>query len=129
MKKILIDTNTYSAFKNNFIEVVNVFRRVEHIGINSTVLGELYSGFKLGSKEKRNLAELNQFLDSPRVFFYAVDDTAAEIYAEIFKTLRQTGTPIPTNDIWIAATSMQHGLALFSLDKHFDLIPGLLRYS
>ena len=127
MKNILIDTNVYSAFKGNIEEVVNVFRMVEHIGINTTVLGELYSGFKLGTKEEQNMAELNQFLDSPRVFLYTVDEETAEIYAEIFKTLRQNGTPIPTNDIWIAATAMQYGLALYSLDKHFELIPGILR--
>ena len=128
MKNILIDTNTYSAFKDDIEEVVNVFRIVEHIGINSTVLGELYSGFKLGSKEKQNSAALNQFLDSPRVFFYSIDETTAEIYAGIFKSLRQDGNPITTNDIWIAATAMQHGLALYSLDKHFDKINGLLRF-
>jgi predicted nucleic acid-binding protein len=128
MKKILIDTNIYSAFKVDNKDVVDVLRTVEYIGINSTVLGELYSGFKLGSREVENRSELDAFLDSPRVFFYSIDEATAEIYAEIFKTLRQKGTPIPTNDIWIAATAMQHGLAVYSLDKHFEEIPGLLRY-
>ena len=127
MKSILIDTNVYSAFKADIDEVLEVFRAVEHIGVNSTVLGELYSGFKLGMKEEKNRVELNQFLDSPRVHFYSINETTAEIYAGIFKSLRKNGTPIPTNDMWIAATAMQHGLALYSLDKHFDSIPGILR--
>ncbi len=129
MKNILIDTNIYSAFKLGNREIVNAFRTIETIGINSIVLGELYAGFKLGTLEAQNRAELNAFLDTTRVLFYSVDEVTAEIFAEIFKTLRQKRTPIPTNDIWIAATAMQHGLAVYSLDRHFTQINGLLRYS
>ena len=68
MKRILINTNTYTAFKRNVGEVVETLRRVDYIGINTVVLGELYGGFKGGSKEKRNLllmihsSFLNKFL-------------------------------------------------------------------
>ena len=128
MKKILIDTNIYSEFKRNNIEILEILQSVEYIGISTTVLGEIYSGFKLGSKAKQNCHELELFLDSPRVYFLSLDETTAEIYATVFKQLKLKGKPIPTNDIWIAAIAMQHGLSLLTLDKHFDNIAGLLRY-
>ena len=127
MKKILIDTNIYSAFKRNNRKIVEKLKSVEYIGISATVLGEIYSGFTLGNKEKLNCYELELFLDTPRVHFLSLDETTAEIYAAIFKQLKIKGKPIPTNDIWIAATAMQYGLALLTLDKHFENIDGLLR--
>jgi tRNA(fMet)-specific endonuclease VapC len=85
-----------------------------------------YSGFKGGSRESRNREELDIFLDSPRVVVHLVDDQTADFYASILNDLKAAGTPIPTNDIWIAATVFQHGYKLFSKDKHFNSIPGLL---
>ena len=128
MKKILIDTNIYSAFKRSNPEVIDTFSRVEYIGISTTVLGEIYSGFKLGNKEKQNYYELDQFFDTPRVNFLGLDENTSDIYATIFKQLKIKGNPIPANDIWIAATAMQYGLALFTLDKHFKNIDGLLLF-
>ena len=55
-----------------------------------------------------------------------VDDNTAEFYASAWKKLRDKGRPIPTNDIWVAASAMQHGLALATLDGHFAAIEGLL---
>jgi tRNA(fMet)-specific endonuclease VapC len=126
LKKILIDTNIYTAFKRNVGEVVETLRRVEYIGINTVVLGELYGGFKGGSKEKRNLLELDRFLDSPRVAILPVDETTSEFYAQIYWDLRKKGKPIPTNDLWIAASAFQHSLALYTLDTHFEKIDGLI---
>jgi len=127
MKNILIDTTIYSAFKRNDRETIEILKSVEFIGISTTVLGEIYSGFKLGNKEKLNRYELELFLDTPRVHFLNLDETTAEIYAAIFKQLKTKGKPIPTNDIWIAAIAMQYGLALLTLDKHFRNIDGLLQ--
>ena len=54
-----------------------------------------------------------------------VEDTTADYYALVYRELRKKGRPIPTNDLWIAATALQHGLALFSYDAHFTEIDGL----
>ncbi len=128
MKKILIDTNIYSEFKRNNREIVEILQSVEYIGISTTVLGEIYSGFKLGRKVNQNFKELESFLDTPRVYFLSLDETTAVFYSDIFKQLKTKGSPIPANDIWIAATAMQHGLSLLTLDKHFEKIEGLLKY-
>jgi tRNA(fMet)-specific endonuclease VapC len=126
MKRFLIDTNIYSAFKINHPGALTQIREAEKIVICSTVHGELLAGFKCGAREKQNVVELEEFLDRPRVATVSVDGTTAEFYGEIFKCLRSNGTPIPTNDIWIAASAMQNGLAVCSFDAHFHKIEGLV---
>ena len=126
MNKILIDTNIYSYALRGEQRVVEVLRKAAHIGISVISIGELLSGFKGGSKEKENRNELGIFLDSPRVSLYSVDEYTAEYYCSILNQLKSSGTPIPTNDIWIAAVAFQHGLQLYTLDKHFSKVDGLL---
>ena len=85
-------------------------------------MGELCSGFRLGSQRLRNEDELDAFLRHPVVEELRVDHDVARIYAEIFQTLRVKGTPIPTNDVWIAATAARAGAAVVSYDPHFTAI-------
>jgi len=128
MKRVLIDTNFYVAFKRNDSLVIDLLKRVVFIGINPIVLGELLSGFRLGTKEEQNRNELDAFLNSPRINFLSIDDETPEYYAKIFQDLSTKGTPIPSNDIWIAASAMQHGLLLATFDDHFKYIEGLMTY-
>ncbi|MGV7223923.1 MAG: type II toxin-antitoxin system VapC family toxin [Nitrospinales bacterium] len=127
MKKVLIDTNIYSLAMKGDTNVVNTLRKIDRIGFSTISIGELYSGFKGGSHEARNREELNFFLDSPRVFVHPIDEETADFYASILNSLKAAGTPIPTNDIWIAAVVFQHGYTLFTRDKHFILVSGLLQ--
>jgi tRNA(fMet)-specific endonuclease VapC len=129
MKRILLDTNAYVAFKRGDSAIVRVVRQCEFIGVNATVMGELLAGFKAGNREEANRKEFDLFLNSPRVQMIAVDDETAEYYAKVFCDLKMKGRPIPTNDMWIAASAMQHGLWLVSDDGHFGLIDGLLLLS
>jgi tRNA(fMet)-specific endonuclease VapC len=128
MKRILLDTSAYAAFKKNDLRAVNILRVVEYIGLNTIVLGELLSGFKGGIKETENKKELEQFLDSPRVHVIALDEMTAEFYATIYWNLKKKGKPIPTNDMWVAASAMRHALSLFSFDEHFAQVDGLILY-
>lgn len=126
MNKLLIDTNIYSHAMRGNAKVTNNLQLVVEIGISSISIGELLSGFKAGNKENTNRQELNIFLDSPRVTLYSVDEVTAEFYSSILNQLKKQGTPIPTNDIWIAATALQHGLPIYTFDQHFKHIAGLL---
>ncbi len=126
MKKLLIDTNIYTAFKNGQTEVVDRLGYASQLVLCPTVTGELLSGFKLGSKETQNRVELETFLDNPRVATVTIDNETAEFYSEVYRSLRAKGRPIPTNDMWIAASAMQHGLAVCTMDRHFSGIEGLL---
>jgi len=126
MRRIAIDTNVYISFKANYERVIEAFRNCDFIGVDLTVIAELFSGFSLGGKERRNRQELEAFLNSPRVEMLPHDLETAEYYALIVKRLKVKGRPIPTNDIWIAANAMKHGLALCSFDSHVGEIEGLL---
>ena len=126
MKKILIDTNVYSYAMKGEARAIAILQRAHEIGICSISIGELLSGFKGRRRERENRNELEKFLDAPRVTLYRVDEDTAEFYAEILNDLRKRGKPIPTNDIWIAAAALQHGLRLFSMDRHFEAVAGLL---
>src|SRR4030042_7005586 len=118
MKEILIDTNIYSYALKGDEETVSLLKTMRLIGISSVSIGELLSGFKGGTREKENRRELEEFLDSPRFHIYSVDENTAEFYAEILNEMRTKGTPIPTNDIWIASVALQKGLLLYSRDLH-----------
>ncbi len=126
MRRLAIDTNIYVAFKNNNAEVIDAFSACDVIGVDIAVIAELYAGFSLGNKEAKNRRELEVFLNAPRVEILAHDTDTAEFYAMIVNKLKAKGKPIPTNDIWIAANALKHGMALYSFDKHFDEIEGLL---
>ena len=126
MRRIAIDTNIYISFKANDQRVVETFRNCDLIGVDVTVIAELFFGFSMGAREMKNRQELEAFLNSPRVKVLLHDLETADYYALVVKRLKAKGRPIPTNDIWIAANAMKNGLALYSFDKHFEEIEGLL---
>ncbi|HSV31811.1 MAG TPA: type II toxin-antitoxin system VapC family toxin [Atribacteraceae bacterium] len=126
MKRIALDTNAYVAYKRGEKEALEIIRSAQELGISVVVLGEMLSGFSLGRNEERNRLELAQFLDSPRMTVLSVDEETPEYYARIFLSQRKKGKPVPTNDLWIAATALQNGFALFSHDAHFQQIEGLI---
>lgn len=124
--KICLDTNAYSSFKNGNREILNLLENADEILIPVTVLGELYSGFQIGRLTEKNLTELDSFLLKPGISVIKISKEIAFRYGFILKELRRNGTPIPANDIWIAAAAMDTGGILLSRDKHFSKIPGLL---
>ncbi len=124
--KLCLDTNIYSAFKNGNQKVRSILENAEEILIPVTVLGELYSGFQIGTLTERNLTELDEFLSKSGVSIIEINKEIAFRYGFIMKELRKQGRPIPTNDIWIAASTMETGSILLSSDKHFKDVPGLL---
>ena len=126
MKKILLDTNGYVAFKRGDEAALQIIQKAAAIGFSVVVLGELLAGFSSGSREAANRQELKAFLDSPRVVILNTSETTSEFYAKVFSGLRQKGKPIPTNDLWLAATALEHGYAIFTNDSHFKEIDGLL---
>jgi len=124
--RILLDTNAYAAFKRGHPDAAAVVQRAAVVALTPVVLGELLGGFAAGAREQQNKAELSAFLASPRVWVAPVDGATAEHYATVYAALRAGGTPIPTNDMWIAASAIQHGLRLFTFDAHFGTVPGLV---
>jgi len=126
VKQVLVDTNAYAAFKRGDPEAVDILRQAQAIGLSAIVLGELLSGFSAGRRDAENRRELGAFLDSPRVRVLPVDFETADFYARIYANLRRRGKPIPTNDLWIAASALQHGAAIFTYDQHFSMVEGVV---
>jgi tRNA(fMet)-specific endonuclease VapC len=90
------------------------------------VLGELHSGFLAGTRREENEARLRQFLGKRSVLVLDVTAETALRYAEIDALLRRKGRPIPRNDVWIAASAVEHGMRLVTVEEHFDEIPLLI---
>ena len=123
--EIIIDTNRYRDFCDAEPHAVQVFRRAHVIHVPIVVVAELRAGFVIGSRSARNESVLGRFLTRPRVHVLRPDMTTTHHYARLFRQLRAAGTPIPTNDLWIAALAAQHDLPLFTRDQHFDSMPQL----
>lgn len=123
--RLLLDTNRYSDLVAHDLDVAERIQQADEVFISLITVGELLTGFSLGSKRQRNEERLRQLFDSQRVGLLLPDRATAQFYAEVNSQLRRQGTPIPTNDMWIAAQALQHGLALDTRDVHFQLVPGL----
>lgn len=122
----MLDTSAYSAFKRGHPDVLSEVRRAREILVPSVVVGELLAGFSRGSRRARNERDLAAFLGRSRVCEVPVTHDTAERYAVIHANLRAAGTPIPTNDVWIAACAMEHGAELLTLDRDFTAVPQIL---
>jgi predicted nucleic acid-binding protein len=124
--KVMMDTSAYAAFMKGSSGIKEAVQQADEIVFNPVVLGELRAGFLMGRNEKKNRAILKDFLSSPRVIIADIDEETSERYAVIVQSLRIKGTPIPTNDLWIAASAMQHGLKVLTTDKHYLEVPQII---
>lgn len=122
MSRFCLDTSAYSRFRAGDPHVAGLLDRAEWIGVPAVTLGELRTGFLLGSRCERNEEELRDFLSNPVVEEVPVDGEVSRHYAEIVVELRRAGTPIPTNDVWIAATAARVGAPVLTADRHFEAI-------
>jgi tRNA(fMet)-specific endonuclease VapC len=129
MSRVLLDTSAYSAFFRGHAGIIEVLRTADEIVFSAIVLGELQAGFVRGTHRARNRHELDLFLGSPRSTIAAIGAETALRYAEILTFLMKMGAPIPTNDIWIAASAMELGAAVLTTDSHFKRIPHILAVS
>lgn len=119
MTRLCLDTSAYSNFRRGEPRVVDHMDRAEWIGVPSVVVGELCAGFLLGTRADENRRELSELLDHPVVEILAITEDVALIYGEIVVDLRHRGRPLPTNDIWIAATAARAGASILTFDRHF----------
>lgn len=124
--RLLLDTSAYSGFMRGHPKIKTYIQQAETLSVNSIVLGELRAGFLHGRKREKNEELLQRFLLSPRTQTLAVDEETADRYAVIINSLWTLGKPIPTHDMWIAASAMQFGLEIITMDRHFEHIPQVL---
>ena len=125
--RLALDTNRYTDLVRGEASVADRVRQADEVWLPFVVLGELRAGFAAGAQEATNEAMLRRFLFKPGVGILYADDQTTHHYASIRRQLRRQGTPIPTNDMWIAALVLQHSLVLLTRDTHFAALPQLLR--
>ncbi len=122
VRRLCLDTSAYSHFKRGDPQVVELIDSAGWIGVPVIVLGELESGFRQGRQAAANRAELEEFLASPVVEVLPITEDAVGTYADVVLDLRKAGTPVPANDIWIAAVAARHGAPIVTYDEHFRAI-------
>ena len=123
--RVLLDSNAYSRLMRGDEQTAAVVRGATDILISAVVVGELLYGFRNGSRFERNAAGLRSFLDNPHASFVPVGAITAHRYSRIAAALRAKGSPIPANDVWIAAHAMETGAELVSADRHFEAVDGI----
>ena len=125
--RIALDTNRYTDFWTGVNDVVATVEGAHEVFVPFAVIAELRYGFLKGTRTTENERVLQRFLSKPGVAALYPDDSTTRHYAALYRQLQVQGTPIPVNDVWIAALTLQHGLALYARDKHFTHIPQLSR--
>lgn len=125
MKKVLLDTNAYSKLFTGDEKVLAALSKANTVYMSIFVLAELYTGFRGGRKETDNREILDKFIEKPTVKILDASQDTAEAFAHIKNNLKLAGTPIPINDVWIAAHVMETGSVLVTYDQHFLQIKGL----
>ena len=126
MNAAVIDTNVLIDCFQRGGGAADAISDYDRILVCPAVIGEFKSGIDTGTKRGRKAKErLDEFLDDPAVEIVPCTDETAEYYARIYRTLKENGTPLPTNDIWIASAALEHGATVISGDGHFSRIPML----
>lgn len=121
-----LDTTAYSRLMRGHEGVQQCLELADQILVPVTVLGELYAGFQGGKRADENRAILADFCAQPGIVVVDTTESVSQRYAAIVTALKRAGTPIPTNDIWIAAAALENGGRIIAYDSHFDVVPGLL---
>jgi len=124
---VVLDTNRYVDLCKGVAGTVALLEEAEAVMLPFVVLGELRAGFAHGRRPAENENVLRRFLLKDGVHVLFPDDQTTHHYASVFRQLRKQCTPIPTNDMWLAALVLQHNLVLHARDKHFDHLPQLVR--
>lgn len=124
--RVCLDTNAYSRLMKGHAPLTELLESADEVLIPATVLGELHAGFEMGSRRDENRRQLDEFLALPGVETIAVTPDIAERYGLLVSHLARQGTPIPTNDIWIAASTLESGARLVTYDPHFYHVAGLI---
>ena len=120
---ILLDTSVVVAHLRGSIDLQTLASADEPLFLPLVALGELYRGVLRSARPESSRAKVDQFLEIAAVLY--PDVATAEIYARIAQALETRGTPIPENDIWIAAMALECDMPLAARDDHFQQVERL----
>ena len=126
-ERLVLDTSGYSHLQRGHAQVLDWLAAATVIFVPATVVGELEAAFRQGTRQPENRRLLDEFLAEPFVDVLVTDRSVGRRYGTLATELRRTGTPIPTNDIWIAAATLSIDGRLLTFDRDFERVPGLDR--
>ncbi len=124
--RVALDTNRLTDLFRGDSGLADMLGSCDEVWIPLVVLAEIKAGFYGGTEQRRNERLLQRLLAKPTVAVLIPTRDTAENYARLFVQLKRAGTPVPDNDLWIAALSLENDLMLVTRDRHFDRIPQLL---
>jgi tRNA(fMet)-specific endonuclease VapC len=124
--RVALDTNRLTDLFQGDTELADRLGSCDEVWIPLVVLAEIKAGFYGGGQQHRNEILLRKFLAKPTVGVLLPGRETAEQYARLFVQLKRAGSPVPDNDLWIAALALEHDLTLITRDRHFQRIPQLL---
>ena len=122
MRRVMLDTNAYAALLSGDNSVRETLASASEILVPVFVVGELEAGFRGGTRYAENLSSFQRFLMKSGVRMVLCGHETARIYGEVKDSLKRAGSPVPTNDIWIAASAIEHAAILVTYDRHFASI-------
>jgi tRNA(fMet)-specific endonuclease VapC len=125
MNTLILDTNAYNRYAAGELAVLDAIRQADIVYMSIFVLGELFYGFKRGTRERENRLLLRKFLGGAKTRILEGTEATSEHFGSLKAHLKRVGTPIPLNDIWIAAHALETGSMLVTFDSHFEHVPGL----
>ncbi len=123
--RVALDTNRLTDVFRGDAGLADWLGGCDEVWIPLFVLGEIKAGFYGGAQQSRNTILLRELLSRPTVEILYPGRETAEQYGRLFVQLKRAGTPIPDNDLWIAALALEHDLLLITRDEHFRRIPQL----
>lgn len=125
--RVALDTNRLTDLFRGDAELADLLGTCEEVWIPLIVLAEMKAGFYGGTRPGLNEILLQKLLARATVGILLPTRETAEQYARLFVQLKRAGTPVPDNDLWIAALALENNLLLITRDRHFQNVPQLLR--
>ena len=124
MSSAVVDTNVLIAFLEKGSQIAQTLGRFDKLLVPAAVDAEFRAGLDLTTNSGRRHAQiLEDFLNDPSVTYVPADRAESLKYAMLYRVLKKQGTPIPINDIWIAASALVHNVPLCTFDRHFRHVP------
>ena len=124
-KRFLLDTNVVIDHIGGFRRIPEIVSQSETMFLSQVAIGEFKASLDDTRRGRRDLEGLNAFLNLSNVVEITLTPATTDLYAKVFRSLREAGRPIPINDIWLAAQALEHGAVLVSRDNHFETVANL----
>lgn len=121
--RYLLDTSVAAEILRGRLDLKAQFGEQARFYLCGITMGELYYGASVSARPEYQQQVIAAMVSGYRLL--ALGRAVQHAYAQVKLFLRQRGTPIPENDVWIAAFASAYRLPLLTRDRHFEVLQGL----